>query len=177
MRAVRRGFAVLGLTLATSFLLACSPKYDWREVHGSNSPFSATLPAKASEYTRPVQLGTLKTEMTMTAAQVDGATYAIGTAVMPDAKLAQEALSLMKQALVANIDGKIVREQGEQKPYPYLHVEARGHQQLYGNSKKVLLLARFVAHENRIYQVIAAGEEKPAMREAADTLFSSFKPN
>lgn len=170
----RRFFLMVAAGLV---LLACSPKYDWREIHGSNAPFSATMPGKTSEYTRPVLLGKFKADMTMTATQVDGASYAIGTALLADEASAHAALGYMKEALVKNIDGKISHEHGEQKPYSYLQIEAEGHQQLYGGGKKVLLFARFVAYEKRIYQVVVAGDDTPAMRQAADTFLSSFKPN
>ncbi len=164
--------------LFVSFVLlsACSPKYDWREVRGSASPFTATMPGKPSEYTRPVQLDQLKTNMTMMGTKVEGATFAIGVAEAPDAAKAQIAINMMKLALVKNIDGKIVKEKIVDKPYRYLEIEAAGLQKLYGKTEQVLLLGRFVADDKRIYQVIVAGRESPAMREAADTFLTSFKP-
>ncbi len=158
-------------------LVACSPKYDWREVRGAGLPFTVTMPGKPSEYTRPVQLDKLKTNMTMTATQVDGATYAVGAAEVPDASQAQAALAIMKLALVKNIDGKIVKEKTATTPYLYSEIEASGLQKIYGKNDQVLLLGRFVASDKRVYQVIVAGQASPAMREAAETFLTAFKPN
>ncbi|MBI3229861.1 MAG: hypothetical protein HYZ45_06690 [Burkholderiales bacterium] len=171
------------VALAVLFsLAACSPKYDWRDVHGSNSPFAVTMPGKPSEYTRPVQLDQMKANMTMTATQVDGATFAVGAAELPDAAKAQAALTIMQTALVKNIDGKIsktktITQTTPKDPYPYTEIEAAGIQQIYGKTAPVLLLGRFVAVDKRVYQVIVAGEGSPAMREAAETFLTSFKPN
>lgn len=164
------------LLLSLTLFVACSPKYDWREVRGSATPFTATMPGKPSEYTRPVQLDQLKTNMTMLGTQVDGATFAVGVAEAPDAAKAQVALNIMKLALVKNIDGKIIKEKTVDKPYPYIEIEAAGLQKIYGKTEQVLLLGRFVADDKRIYQVIVAGQGSPAMREAAETFLTSFKP-
>lgn len=165
------------VALFTLLLSACSPEYNWREVRGNSVPFSVTMPGKASEYARPINLGGVQVSMTMTATDVGGATYAVGTAIMPDAAQAQAALGSMKTALLKNINGQIVRERGASAPYSYIEVEAKGRQLTYGNEKNVLLLGRFVARDKRIYQVIVAGEDKAKMREAADTFLTSFKPD
>lgn len=168
------------LTLCAISLLpllsACTPTYDWREVHGATQPFYAYMPGKTSEYTRPVQLGPLKTDMTMTATVVDGVTFAVGVAQMQNGKQAQDALAMMKEAMLRNIDGKVLHEQNSSAPYMQLQIEAAGVQQLGANRNPVLMLARFVAVENRIYQVLVLGSDRPKMREAADTFLTSFKP-
>lgn len=174
---VRRSAALAAI--CSLALLACSPKYDWREVHGSktaNIPFEVTMPGKPAEYTRPVQLGAVQVQMTMVATQAGGATFAVGSARLADAKQAQEALALMKTALVKNIDGKVVQEKNVSQPHPRLQVEAKGFQQIYGQSKDVLLLGHFIAKDKQIFQVIVAGEDSKAMRDAADTFLTSFKP-
>ncbi|WP_338848851.1 hypothetical protein V8J88_07945 [Massilia sp. W12] len=162
---------------AAVLLTACSPAYDWREARGAKLPFYANMPGKVSEYTRPVKLGPYESEMTMSATQVDGATFAVGAAQMADAAQSQQALAYMKEALLRNIDGKIVREQGLQAPYSQLQLEAKGLQQMGSSRSQVMLLGRFYAVDKRIYQVIVVGNDKPQVREAAETFFASFKPN
>ncbi|MGH8806458.1 MAG: hypothetical protein ACREX0_01100, partial [Noviherbaspirillum sp.] len=159
-------------------LSACSPKFDWREVRGGGAPFIVTLPAKPASLTRTINLDGMQVQMTMTAAEVDGVTFAVGAAAMADAAQAQKAIVAMKTALVKNIGGTIKHE----KTSPagtvptVIEVEVRGASG-NGNTPPRLLLARFVAKDQFVYQILVAGEEKSVSREAADTFFTSFKPN
>lgn len=163
------------LLASALFLLACSPKYDWREVRGAGAPFMVMLPAKPASHARPINLGGTQVTMTMTAAEVDGVSFAVGTAEMPDASQAQKALAAMKTALVKNIGGTIKQEKSSPAGTAptVIEVEASG---ASGNGQSRLLLARFVAKEQRIYQVVVVGPEQAVSREAADTFFTSFKP-
>ena len=149
-------------------LAACSPKFDLREVRGTSAPFVVLLPAKPATHTRPVNLDGISVDMTMTAADAGGVTFAVGTAELPDAAQAQHALAAMKTALVRNIGGTVRKET---TPAPgTLEVEAAG-------TDSRLLLARFIARDKRIYQVIAVGKESALPPEAAETFFTSFKLN
>ena len=149
-------------------LAACSPKFDWREVRGTSAPFVVLLPAKPATHTRTVNLDGISVDMTMTAADAGGVTFAVGTAELPDAAQAQHALTAMKTALVRNIGGT-VRKETTTAPGT-LEIEAAG-------TDSRLLLARFIARDKRIYQVIAVGKESALPPEAADTFFTSFKLN
>ena len=152
-------------------LLACSPKFDWREVRGANAPFVVLLPAKPASHTRDVDLGGLRVAMTMTAADVAGVTFAVGTAELPDAAQATKALAAMKTALVRNINGT-VRQEKTSAPgtASAIDIEAIG-------AESRLLIARFLAKDKRIYQVVVLGKENAVSREAVDTFFTSFKLN
>ncbi|RJG02990.1 hypothetical protein [Noviherbaspirillum sedimenti] len=168
-------------TLAIACMLsACSPKFDWRVVRGNPVPFEVLLPAKPASMTRPVDLGVAQVEMTMTAAEVDGVTFAVGAATLPAAAGASAALSAMKTALVLNIHGSIKRETGDPKDAGKagaapLEVEAIGARA--PNGAELLLLARFVAKDARVYQVLVLGPPQKVVRAEADTFFSSFKPD
>lgn len=158
--------------LCVALLTACSPKFDWREVHGSSAPFVVLLPAKPASHTRTVNLDGLDVSMTMTAADVDGVTFAVGTAELADAATAQKALVAMKTALVRNIGGT-VRTEKTSAPGANpatIDVEAAG-------VESRVLLARFVARDKHIYQVVVVGKEGALSREAADMFFTSFKLN
>lgn len=161
---------------AAAFLLAaCSPEFNWRQVHGKPIAFEVLLPAKPATLTRPISLGEVRTDMTMTAAEVDGVTFAVGAARLDDAQAATAALPAMKAALVGNINGSIVRESGTAAPGSEpLEVEARGKRAAGG--PELLLLARFVAVDARIYQILVLGPADKLRRSEADTFLSSFKP-
>lgn len=152
-------------------LVACSPKLDWREVRGSGAPFVVLLPAKPASYTRAVNLDGLQVSMTMTAAEVDKVVFAVGTAELPDAAEAPKALNAMKTALVRNIGGTIKQEKTSQDgAAATIDIEASG-------TESRVLLARFLAKDKRVYQLVMLGKEGALSREAADTFFSSFKLN
>ncbi|HEY0846836.1 MAG TPA: hypothetical protein VGE12_15805 [Noviherbaspirillum sp.] len=156
-------------------LAACSPKYDWREVRGGGAPFIVTLPGKPASHTREINLDGLPIAMTMTAAEVDNVTFAVGAAKLADAAQSPKALNAMKTALVRNIGGTLRHEQADAAPAT-IAIEASG-PPASGRGEPRLLLARFHAKDNFIYQVIVVGPEKNVSREAADTFFTSFKPD
>lgn len=165
-------------TALICLLLACTPKFDWREVQGAGAPYSVMLPAKPASQTRPINLDGMQVKMTMTAAEAGGMTFAVGTAELPDAAAAQNALAVMKTALVRNIDGMVRHE----KPVTVNPASAAIEIDVIGTPSKAtdgqprVLLARFIARDRRIYQLVATGGEQAVSQEAVDTFFTSFKP-
>lgn len=168
--------------LAIAMLAACSPRYNWRDYQSAEAHYSVLFPAKPDSFTRKIDLGGKPVSMTMTAAEVDGITFAVGSAEMADAAQAQEALDAMKTALLRNIDGTTKTGQTasstsvsgrSSSTEASIRIEASGKQ----NGNPVLLSGRFVAREKRIYQVIVLGEEKRLVRDNTETFIDSFKLN
>ena len=155
-------------------LMACSPKYNWREVRGTAAPFFVTLPAKPATHARTINLAGTQVTMTMTGAEVDDVTFAVGSVELADPASAEKALATMKTALVRNIGGTIRHEKpsAEGTAPPAIDVEAIGAPG--PNGRQRLLLARFVAKGPHVYQAIVVGDESDVSREAADTFFASF---
>lgn len=167
------------LLAATVFALAaCTPKYDWREVRGTNAPYTVALPAKPSSMSRPINLDGLQFSMTMTAAEVDGVTFAVGSAELPDAAKSQIALNALKTALVKNIGGTLRHEKASDPSATptTIDIEAVG-SAVPGSDQARLLIARFVAKDRHVYQLVVAGKEKSVSRDAVDTFLTSFKLN
>lgn len=162
--------------IACAFLLAaCSPKYDWREVRGSGVPFLIVLPAKPVSHSRTVNLDGVQATMTMTAAEVDEVTFAVGAAELPDAAQAQKALLAMKTALIRNIGGTLRHEKvSTAGSARMIEIEASG-PPAPGSDQPRLLLARFIAQDKHAYQLVVVGKEKAVAREAVDVFFTSFK--
>lgn len=155
-------------------LCACSPKYDWREIRGEGAPYSIMLPAKPASYSRPVNIGGNKVTMTMTATEVDGITFAVGTAELPDAATAASAITSMKEALVKNIHGTVQREATPSGgANADISIDASGKDP---SGQARVLHARFLARDKRVYQVIVTGKEGAVPQEAVDTFLASFKP-
>ena len=164
------------------FLSACSPKYDWREVRSDNAPYVIALPTTPTTHTRNIDLKGITVSMTMVASEVDGVTFAVGSAELPDATQAQVALVAMKTAIINNIGGTVKQEKVLTMPQSInapgtvalTEIEASG---AAANGQHRVLFARFLAKEKRVYQLIIVGPEKSLNREVVTTFFSSFKLN
>jgi hypothetical protein len=172
----RRSVLLVAACAAVLGLAACSPSYNWREVRGTDAPFVVLLPGKPSTHSREVNLDGIRVTMTMTAAEAGGATFAVGSAQVPDPALVQPALNAMKTALVRNINGTVRQEKtaaATPGAIPAINIEAAGSR---GEGQAMLLFARFAAQDRRIYQAIVVGPEKAISRDAVDTFLASFKP-
>jgi len=163
----------LALMLAAA-LSACSPQYDWRDYRSSDAPYAVLFPGKPASQTRSIQLDTLAVNMTMTAAEVNGVIFAVGSAQVPDAAQGPAAIEAMKTALVSNIGATVTSNKssadGKQAT---LDVEAKGSQ----NGEAMRLIGHFIARDKRIYQVIVMGRDKNIVQDTVETYLSSFKLN
>jgi hypothetical protein len=101
---------LLGAFAAAGALSACNPAFNWREYHDADAGYSVLFPGKPSRMTRTIELNGAKLDMTMTAADVDGVSFAVGNAEVADAAKADAALRAMKTALVTNIGATVQRE-------------------------------------------------------------------
>ncbi|HEY4316800.1 MAG TPA: hypothetical protein VGN04_04275 [Herbaspirillum sp.] len=166
----------LPLLCLLAALIACSPQYNWREVHGNNVPFTVLMPAKSDAFTQNVDLNGTQVAMTMTAADVADTTFAVGTASFGDAAAAQNALIQMKTALIANIAGKPLDIVPPGKEIANVHsitLAAIGSDR----GKPLKMLGRLYNIDNRAYQVIMVGDPKKMNDDAIETFFTSFQPN
>ena len=161
---------LLVLPLAAALLCGCSPTYNWRDYVSSDGGFRILFPAKPSTHTRGIDLGGIRVDMTMTAAEVEGTTFAVGTAVAPDPALAQATLPAMRQALLRNIGA--ADNAGAPLPGAALEVDAVGK----GNGGPVRLVGRFATKGARMYQVIVVGRPGAMPPEHTEQFLSSFKP-
>lgn len=168
------------LAIATLALAACSPTYNWRDYSSPDAPFRALFPDKPATHTRKIDIDGLKVDMTMTAAQVDGATFAVGSAEAPDADKAEAALLAMQTALVHNIGATITSKKvgkasaiagSTQARSAAIDIEAKGAQ----NGQPMRLVAHFESRNKRFYQVIVMGRDKALVQDQVDMFMSSFK--
>lgn len=167
--------AALALALA-----ACSPQFNWRDYSSDAAPYRVMFPDKPSTHTRSVDLDGLKVEMTMTAAQVNGTMFAVGTAEAPDAEHAEAALAAMKTALIRNIGATIKSEKTGKASAANgsvsvrsaaIDIEATGRQK----GEPMRLVGHFESRNKRFYQVVVMGKEKDLTRENVAMFMSSFK--
>jgi len=170
MRSLR--FLIPGCALA--LLAACSPKYNWREAHGDKIQFTVLLPAKPASFSRQIDLNGLPVTMTMTAAEIDGVTFAVGAAELTDAAQAPKALESMRTALINNIGGTVrdASIPGKVEGGQVLDVVVAG----VAHGQPAVLMARLLARDKRIYQVLIVGGEKALTPDNIETFYTSFKP-
>jgi hypothetical protein len=162
------------LLLSSAFALTgCSPEYNWRKVQSDDGLFVALFPAKPASHTQEVNLDGIHAKMSMTAAEVNGAMFAIGSAQLSASELVQPALTAMKTAMVRNIGGSITSDKIVPGPVPYNDVIADGSR----NGQALRLTARFGAHNQRVYQVVIIGAPRKIPADAVDTFIASFKPS
>lgn len=162
------------LAVACLALVACSPKYNWRDYASPDAGYRVTFPAKPSSATRNIDLDGMRVTMTMTAAEVDGATFAVGSAEAPDAARARAALDAMKRALLRNIGATAAREQAASasaggNSRASLDVNATG-----PGPAPMRLVGHFEARGTRFYQVIVVGKDKNVPPEQIDQFLTSF---
>lgn len=161
------------IALAAALLLAaCNPTYNWRDYSSPEAPYRIMFPAKPATHTRSVDLNGMQVEMTMTAAEVEGVMFAVGTGVAPDPAQAQAAVAAMKTALVRNIGAQVERESTATVGVDAaVDIDAVG----TANGQPMKLRGHFAAHGKRFYQVIVMGKANAVTPEHSDQFLSSFK--
>lgn len=182
--AMRLRLCLPAALFSVAVLSACTPTYDWREIHGSDVPYTVLLPAKPSTYSRQVNLGPTMAIMTMTAVEIDAVTFAVATAQLPDAAQAQAALVVMKNTLVSNLhaivrqehlqhDGNRLQITLDATPAPPAAGATAGSAAAAGKAPS--LHARFLARGRQVYQVIVVGPDAATPPDAVAMFLSSFK--
>jgi hypothetical protein len=157
--------------LLTVTLCACSPKYDWRDYRSPDAPYAVLFPGKPATQTRSVHLGEQEVKMTMTAVEIDGAVFAVGSAQLGDEAQAIAAVDAMKTAMINNINATITSS--KQAAGGGLEIDAAGSQ----NGHPTRLTGKFIARGKRVYQVVVTGAASSMTPEVVDTYLSSFKLN
>ena len=172
-----RLFALFACCVLLPLLSGCDPALNWREVRSDDAGYTALFPAKPTSFERAVNLDGLQVMMNMTAAEADGVSFAVASAVIDDAGQRAQALIAMQTAMMRNIQGEIT----EQKTVTVkggataAQIQAAGKAGLAGTP--LTLFARFFTHETRVFQVIALGPKEKLGAETADTFLSSLTFN
>ena len=163
--------------LPALLLAACSPKYNWRDYASPDAAYRVLFPAKPASFTRNIDLDGMHVPMTMTAAEIDGATFAVGAAEAPDAARAQAAVDAMQVALLRNIGVTNERRSASASASgadsrAATDVDATGS----ANGRPTRLVGHFEARGKRFYQVIVMGEPQAMPQDQVEQFLSSFKP-
>ena len=172
-----RFLTAFAAVLAAILLAACSPKYNWRDYASPDAPYRVMFPAKPASFTRDIDLDGMRVPMTMTAADIDGATFAVGAAEAPDAARAQAAVEAMQVALLRNISADVERRSASASASgadsrAATDVDATGK----ANGQPIRLAGHFEARGKRFYQVIVMGPPKAMPQDQVEQFLGSFKP-
>lgn len=157
--------SAFALPLLALMLVACNPTYNWREHASPGHDYMVLFPAKPASFTRTVDLDGLQVEMTMTAAEAAGATFAVGSASVPDATHAPKALAAMRSAMLRNIGA------ADAAPPDISTVDAQGRG---AQGQAIHLSGRFVARGVRVYQVIVVRPVGATPPEQVEQFLTSF---
>jgi hypothetical protein len=163
---------VISVLLASVLLGACSPKYNWRDYASQDASYRVMFPAKPASFTRTIDLDGMQVSMTMTAAEVDGATFAVGSAEAPDEEHARAALPAMVQALTRNIGavGERAGAHAHSGASSVSDIDVAG----TSNGTPVRLVGHFEARGKRFYQVIVLGKANAVPPEQVEQFLTSF---
>jgi hypothetical protein len=90
-------------------LVSCSPAFDWRTVRSDDLYYEALYPGKPSRAENTFLIDGEKFTMTMEAAKVEGALYAVGLIQLPmDSKISPDAvLKYLKNGMSSNLKSKV----------------------------------------------------------------------
>lgn len=167
---------------------ACNPTFNWREVR-SPEKFVVLLPARPQTVLRDVKLADATVQMSMTSTGIGATLFAVGSARLPpalsaDAAERQRALGSWRDALVRNVNGRIVKTTATTLPAaldaagnPRQVLAAEAIEAVGRNSKggAVRLAARLFIVDDQLFQVVALGAEGEIPPDALDTFFTSFR--
>lgn len=172
-----RLFALFALSVFMLFLNGCDPTLNWREVRSDDASYTALFPAKPTSFERAVNLDGLQVMMNMTAAEADGVSFAVATATIEDEGQRAKALIAMQTAMLRNIRGEITEKKTVNLKGGATAIQIHATGQAGQAGTPLVLFARFVIHESRVFQVIALGPKEKLGAETADTFLSSFAFN
>lgn len=173
---MKKVFAYVLLTAAILGGVACSPKFDWREVRNNEAPFTATFPGKPASHSRDIELDGIQLKLHMTAVDVNQTSFAIAYAKIENTdknlqvQIQQRALSAMQIGMLKNIQANIV--QPTPVDAPKNTITAIGKNQ---SGQPIKMIARFTQQGPWIIQAVMMGESKSFTPEIADMFFGSIQ--
>lgn len=172
---MRKNSHIATLVLA-ALLLGCSPHFNWREFTSKDASYQVLFPDKPSTASRIVDLDGTRTNMTMTAAEVDDIVFLVGQVEASDTAAASSALAAMQTGLLRNIQGTTTRAASSTATNSAgtrvsRDIDATGQR----NGKPVRLVAHFEARGRSLYQVVVVGPADAVKSEQTEQFISSFK--
>ncbi len=150
---------LIGAIVLLGLLVACSPSLDWRQMRPEGWGLSLDMPCRPASQTRAVPLAGSPVELTLLVCHVGEHTFAVASADLADPARVGPALSALGQAALANVQGRIDREQAANVKGMTPHAAAR-HWWLTGrlpNGQVVVEQVLVFAHGPRVFQMTLIG--------------------
>ncbi|MEX3629547.1 MAG: hypothetical protein VB138_08745 [Burkholderia sp.] len=183
----RRLVLSIAAALALGSAAGCTPTLDWRTLH-SDAGYSIDLPAKPTLDASAVEIGGASMSMRMLAAHVEGAVFAVGTVMLPDARPATQraVLEALRAGLSCNLRAPAAEREvavplaaGGSTPGIELRLsgepgEASGTSGISSTAAGKTVAARLVARGAHVYQAVAIADA-PLPPEVLDQFLGSFK--
>ena len=182
--AARAGGYRFASVLALALLGACSPDWNWRDVHPEGGDLRVMLPARPAQMTRAIRLDGVPLSMTMHGAKVGGTAFTVAWVDLAQdrADLRERVLAAMSAGMVGNIGAPaegvrrttariaVVDRVGQPAGTLELQrVDAKGR----AGDRAVELHAGFAARGARAWQFVVVGEAVPP--EHLATFFESLR--
>jgi len=178
--------SAIAAVLAALLVLACSQRFEWREVRVDPGAVAA-LPGRPQSVTRDLEVGGQPVSMTMWSTGVGATMFAVGVARLPAALSAEpagraQAIAHFRDGLLRNIGGVATAAAPPSLALPpgsarrllaAEAIEAVGRPGPDG--RKPRLAARFFIVDDQLFQVVALGAEGEIPPEVLDTFFTSFR--
>jgi hypothetical protein len=175
----------LGLALGVVTLAACGPRFDWRETRSPDG-YIVALPGRAQSVTRDLELPGGKVTLTMRSIGIDSSLFAVGSARLPpaavaDAAATEQTLAYFRDALVRNVGAIEASRSAAKLPgrpergAKVIGEEIAAHGRAGRKGVSTQLAARLFIVDDRFFEVVAIfadGEVPPAELE---TFFTSFR--
>ena len=166
------------LTATAAFLVACSPTFNWREVHIADAGLVALLPCKPDRANRALPLGAESVQVDMAGCETGGATFAIAHASAASPEQAEAWLNAWRAATRGQLGNAKVAEataalqRATAVPAP-ARLDAQGVQP-GASPVQVLWFAQSQKNGTvALYQATVLG--KPSTPEASKTFFEGLR--
>jgi len=161
--------------VASAWLAACSPTFDWRETRFEGSTLVAMFPCRPDRHARSVELAGRRMTMQMDVCAAGSATFAVSVVESGDPSLAVPALEQLRRAAVANVQGTAPqpipwRLAGSMPSTQTTRILVRGR---LPDGGAVIEHAAFFAQGAKVYQASVIGAAPNA--EAIETFFAGLK--
>ncbi len=177
--------AALGLALGVALLAGCGPRFDWRETRSPDG-YVVALPGRAQTVTRELELPAGRVALTMTSTGIDSSLFAVGTARLPpaavaDAAAVEQTLAYFRNALVRNVAGTDVARTPAKlpgrpgRPAIIIGEELTAQGRAGPRGVPTQLAARLFIVDDRLFEVIAIFAEGEVPTAEVETFFTSFR--
>ena len=164
----------INAAVALTFLAACNPTFNWRDVRPDGTRLTLLLPCKPDKAQKTVPMGNQPTEMSLLSCDAGGVTFALSMADVNDAAQTGAVLAQWQNAALANIKtaSPLSRDAFKLSGLPggAVLVKATGQR---ANGQTVSSQAAYFAQDSRVFQAVMYADK--ISPDVADTFFSGLK--